>query len=188
MSWHGWFFTADGGNRPHFPDGVVPQKASYVASLTLLGTMAGHAHLKVGGFARPDGRLGDVAGRYHFHDIVKYGGEWYVFTTGTANHEHEVPDAPSWWLVCALIRDEDVAACAADPQMFPIGQIMDGAISTETWDADELALWRARILAGLYLNMPAVINNDDRLVHYIKDVCGLDGSEIGYRCPGGDEG
>ena len=180
-----WFFTADDGNRPHYPDGVVPLKASYVASFRLLGTTAGHAHLWIGGQARPDGRLGDVAGRYHFHDLIEYGGQWYQFTTGTTAHEHAIPEAPSWWLVSALIRDADLAACAADPLMFSICQIGEGGeIDTTTWDTAEQDQWEARMLAGLYLKMPSTVNNDDRLIAYVKNVAGLTGSERGYRCPG----
>ena len=181
-----WFFTSDAGNTPHFPDGVTPLKASYVGAFRLLGTTASHAHLWIGGYARPDARLSSaVSGYLHFHDLVEYGGAWYVFITGTANHQHAVPDSPSWWLVSALIGDADLAACAADPQMFPICQIgEDGNIDIATWEAAELATWQARMLAGLYLAMPAVVNNDDRLIAYVKNVAGLSGSERGYRCPG----
>ena len=181
-----WFFTSDAGNTPHFPDGVVPLKASYVGAFKLLGTTASHAHLQVGGYARPDGRLSSaVSGYLHFHDLIEYGGEWYVYTTGTANHQHAVPDSPSWWLVSALIRNEDVAACAADATMYDICEIgEDGAISTETWEAAEQDQWEARMLAGLYLKMPSTVSNDDRLIAFVKNVAGLTGSERGYRCPG----
>jgi len=178
-----WFFTADGGNRPRFPAGVVPRRASYVKSFALLGATAGHAHLKIGGYARPDARLSGEP-LLHYHDLIEYGGEWYQFTTGAADHEHEIPESPSWWLVCALLRDADVAACAADADMFNIGEIVDGELDATTWDAATLEQWQARMLAGLYLAMPDVVNDNARLIAWVKNVAGLSGSERGYRCPG----
>ena len=147
-----WFFTTNDGGVPHFPAGVTPRRCSYVGALYRLGTTAGHAHLWLGGLARPDARLDpEVAGAFHFHDLVWYSNQWNQITTGAANHTHSVPDAPDWWLVCALLRDADVAACAADSDMFNIGEIVDGALSTETWDAGTQATWTARMLNGLYL-------------------------------------
>lgn len=185
MSWHGWFFTADDGGQPHFPAGVVPHKASYVAPVKRLGTTAGHAHLWAG-VGRPDARLASsVSGYMHFHDVIRYEGAEYVFTKGAANHVHPVPEQPDYWLICALIRTPDVAACAADPQMFPIGEIVDGVLSDEPWDAADLAIWQARMLAALYLDMPAVVNSPKRMVCWIGRILGLEMTdETGYRCPG----
>ncbi|MBD3299834.1 MAG: hypothetical protein GF347_00600 [Candidatus Moranbacteria bacterium] len=177
-----WFFTSDDGGRPHFPVGVVPRKASYVCPFTLLGETAGHAHLKIGSHARPDARLsGD--GALHFHDLIQHAGTWYTFTEGAANHEHTVPDSPSWQLMCATLRDEDVAACTADPQMFNVGEIVEGELSTEQWSGTEQTTWTNRMRAGLYLNLPAIINSNLRFVKWLLGIAGLEGSERGYRCP-----
>ena len=181
---HFWFFTADDGGRPHFPAGVVPRKAAYVAPAYLLGVTAAHTHLWTGGMGRPDANLtGD--GALHYHDVVRYGGAWHVLTHGAPDHDHAVPEQPDWWLVSALIRDEDLAACAADPQMFPVGEVVDGELSTETWDAGTVTTWATRMLNGLALVLPDVVNNNERMVVWIVNVLGLRAdSERGYRCPG----
>ena len=181
-----WFFTANDGSRPHFPDGVTPRRCSYVGALYRLGTTAGHAHLWVGGQSRPDARLDpEVAGAFHFHDLVYYNSQWNQITTGAANHTHDVPEQPSYWLVCALLLDADVAACAADSDMYAVGEIVDGALSTETWDAGTQAQWETRMSARLYLALPSIVNNNDRLVAWLLGVLGLQSNrERGYRCPG----
>jgi hypothetical protein len=178
-----WFFTEDTAGQPHFPDGVVPRRAAYVRSIYRLGETAGHAHLWTGGMARPDARMtGDYA--LHFHDVVRYDGAWHVLTTGATAHEHDIPEQPDWWLICALLRDADVAACAADLQMYNVGEIVDGEMSTETWAAQTQTQWSNRMEAGLYLAMPDVVNSDERLVVWLCNVLGLRAEgERGYRCP-----
>lgn len=178
-----WFFTADDGGRPHFPDGVVPRRASFVKGLKMLGITAGHKHLLIANVTRPDMTLTGT-GRWHFHDLIPYGGAIHHFTWGAAHHTHDVPDTPTWWLVCALLHDADVPACAADPQMFNIGEIVDGEMDNTIWDAGTLVEWRGRMLNGLALEIPAVVNANDRLIEYIKGISGLEGSERGHRCPG----
>ena len=61
---------------------------------------------------------------------------------------------------------------------------MDGALSTETWDAGTQATWTARMLNGLYLALPSIVNNNDRLIAWLLGVLGLQADrERGYRCP-----
>ena len=181
-----WFFTADDGGRPHFPAGVTPRRCSHVGALYLLGATSGHAHLWVGLGGRPDARMtGDYA--LHFHDVVWYSNAWHVLTTGAPDHDHDVPEQPTWWLVCALLRDADVATCAADAQMFNVGEITDGALSTTTWSAETQATWTSRMESGLYLALPEIVNNDERFVVWLKNLLGLRGGERGYRCPGPSE-
>ena len=180
---HFWFFTADDGGRPHFPAGVVPRKAAYVHGFELVGETAGHAHLKLGAILLPDARLeGDYA--MHYHHAIQYGGAWHVVTFGAPDHDHEISGQPDWWFMCALIRNADVAACATDPSMYPVAEIVEGELSTEDWDAETVATWAARMENGLYLSMPDGVSNDDRLVEWLKGVSGKTGSERGYRCPG----
>ena len=182
---HFWFFTIDDGNRPHFPPGVVPRKASYVRAIYLLGATGGHAHLWTDGIGRPDARMEGEDYALHFHDIIRYGGAWHVITTGAPVHSHDVPEIPSWWLMSALMHDDDVAACAADDDMYNCGEVVDGELSTETWDGETQTTWTNRMENGLYLALPDVVNSDERFVVWLLNVLGLRASsDRGYRCPG----
>jgi len=184
---HFWFFTQDDSGKPHFPSGVVPRKASYVRPIYRLGTTASHAHLWTGGIGRPDARLtGD--GELHFHDVVRYSGSWHVLTTGATQHDHDIPETPDWWLISALLRDADVAACSADPAMFNCGEVVDGELSTDTWDGTTQTTWTTRMETGLYLALPAEVTNNERLVVWLLNVLGLRAlGDRGYRCPGAGE-
>jgi len=177
-----WFFTTSDGNAPHFPPGVVPRRVSRVAPIRRLEPTAGHAHLWAG-IARPDARLSGE-GALHFHDVIFYAGNWHTLTTGATPHSHGIPETPTWWLVCAALRDVDVAACAADPQMFNIGEIVDGDLAPDTWSPATLETWQNRIEAALYLTLPDVVNSPPRFVVWLLNVLGLQTtSERAYRCP-----
>jgi hypothetical protein len=181
-----WFFSEDDGNRPHYPDGVTPRRESRARSVRLLETTAAHAHLWIPGFARPDSRLAG-AEALHFHDVIWYNGAWHQITTGAGAHEHGIPAAPSYWLVCALLQDADVSLCAADPRIYSIGEVVDGSLSTGTWDAGTIALWQTRMEAAMYLAMPDTVINPERFVVWVANVLGLHATnERAYRCPFGE--
>ena len=182
MSRRFWFFTSDAGNTPHFP--ATPEKASHVAPIYMLGTAAAHKHAWLGGICRPDAGLAG-ADAMHYHDIVEYQGTQYQLTTpeSTPAHSHDIPESPSYWLVCATVRDADLGAFASDPAVYPLAEVVDGVLSNDAWDQATFDTWETRFRVGLALDLPSVVNRDMRLVDWLKTVVGLRGSETGYRCP-----
>jgi len=203
-----WMFATNAGdgtdenaNRPALPDGVGGKWTMPGDVIRLTGPDGpnAHRHLLVGGIALADDNLDGGVGEGHVHYVLKLNDDWHQVTVGAPDHTHDLNIGaggnlcPDWFMLFWAGSDADAALIAADADCLIIvqaevaqdddGHWSYGGLDDTPWDIAEQALWEARILDVLGVQLPAEVDRGKRLVQLFLGalLSRQSGDERGYR-------